>query len=589
MNQARSFLILALVFVAYLLWNQWQQTYPPEGSQAPVAAASSTQPSRSAGASGSVASADVPTATVPSAATSTAPAATPDVAAHAGAGAVSTQTHGQQVTVTTDVLRLTIDTRGGSIVRAALLKYPKTLGAKQSVQLLDDSPARAFTAQSGLVSRNAPAPDHRALFHVGKLHYALASGHKTVTVPLTWTAPDGVKVTKRYVFTRGSYVIKLQQQIDNGSASVWQGNAYRQLQRVVPPKPTYSNILAKYSDQSRYGYFGAAWYSPDDKFSKLAFDKFHEDPLKQRVSGGWVGMIQNYFMSAWLPPAKEKDQFASAVIQTQGAKPHYLIRAVGPSIRVAPGASTVSHARLYVGPKLRSRLADVAPGMKLAVDYGMFTLVAVPLHAVLTFFYNISGNWGVAIILLVLLINIVFYKLNAAQYKSAARMRKLKPRMDALKERYGDDKQKLQQATMEMYKKEKINPVGGCLPLLVTIPVFIGLYEVLRESVELRQAPFILWIHDLSAADPYFVLPILYAGVMLASQLLMPMQAGTDATQQKIMRFIPVVSGVFFAFFPAGLTLYYLVNGACRLGQQWWVMRRIDQQDTTKRLSKASR
>ena len=252
---------------------------------------------------------------------------------------------------------------------------------------------------------------------------------------------------------------------------------------------------------------------------------------------------------------------------------------MGPQISVAPGQTADSHASLYVGPKLADDLIAVTPSLKLAVDYGMFTIVAVPIHAVLDFMHRISGNWGMAIILLVLVLNLVLYKLSAAQYVSSAKMRKLKPRMDALKERYGDDKQKMQQAMMELYKKEKINPVSGCLPLVVQIPVFFALYVVLRESVELRQAPFFGWIHDLSVADPYFVLPILNMLVMLAQQFLMPQTPGMDPTQQKMMRFMPIVFSVLFAFFPAGLVLYYVVNGLWRLGQQWWVTRQVERAD----------
>jgi YidC/Oxa1 family membrane protein insertase len=260
---------------------------------------------------------------------------------------------------------------------------------------------------------------------------------------------------------------------------------------------------------------------------------------------------------------------------------------MGPSFTVAPGAHGGSQARLYVGPKLREQLATIAPGFELSLDYGVFSIVASPLHWILSHLHKLVGNWGFAIILLVLLINVAIYKLSEAQYVSAARMRKLKPRMDALKERYGDDRQKLQQAMMELYKKEKINPVAGCLPILVTIPIFFALYTVLRESVELRQAPFVGWIHDLSAADPYFVLPALYMGVMLVTQWMMPTQPGMDPTQAKMMKFMPLIFGVMFAFFPAGLVLYYIVNGLCRLAQQWWITRRIDRAEAAKALAKS--
>lgn len=567
MNQTRTFLLFALVAVAYLLWNAWEKDYAMPPASPAVAAASPP-----AGASKADASAGVPDAA--------SPAAVPSDTSSKEAAA------GQLVTVTTDVLRLTIDTRGGSLVRSELLNYPVTPRTKKNpnpapIRLLDDRGSHFFTAQDGLISADGAAPDHRALFQTARTSYTLEPGQNALDVALTWTDASGVSVTKRYTVHRGSYVVDLTQQIDNGSARSWTGNAYRQLQRVIPPAPQHSNFLEKFSDQSRYSFFGAAWYSPEKKFDKLAFDKFAKEPLNLPVTGGWTAMEQHYFVTAWLPPANEADKFSTAVLNDQdGAR--YLIRDMGPSLTVAAGKQGASQARLYVGPKLREQLATIAPGLELTLDYGMFSIVASPLHWILNQLHKFSGNWGFAIILLVLLINVAIYKLSEAQYVSAARMRKLKPRMDALKERYGDDKQKMQQAMMEMYKKEKINPVAGCLPVLITIPIFFALYTVLRESVELRQAPFVGWIHDLSAADPYFVLPALYVLVMLATQWMMPQQPGMDPTQAKMMKFMPLMFAVMFAFFPAGLVVYYIVNGLCRLAQQWWVTRRIDRAEAAK-------
>jgi YidC/Oxa1 family membrane protein insertase len=555
MNQTRTFLLFALLAVAYLLFQQWEQDYGPH-PPTPVAASNS-----SSGANGG----------------SNVPGALPSISnGNAGEGT------GQLVTVTTDVLRLTIDTRGGSIVRSELLEYPVTPRTKHDpnpapIHLLDDSASDYFAAQSGLVSADGAAPDHRALFQATQSSYQLASGQDTLNVDLTWTDPSGVKVLKRYTLHRGSYVIDLDQQIDNGSGKSWDGNAYHQLQRVDRPAPVYSNFLQRISDQSRYGFFGAAWYSPDQKFNKLAFDKFEKEPLdKNQVTGGWVAMMQQYFVGAWIPPAKEANTFSTAVVNETDGKPRYVIRSVSPQISVAPGQHADNTAQLYVGPKLPSQLGAIAPGLDLTIDYGMLKIFAEPLHWILAQLDKLTGNWGVSIVLLVLLINLATFKLSNAQFESANKMRKLKPRIDALKERYGDDRQKMQQAMMELYKKEKVNPAAGCFPLLVTIPIFYGLYYVLRDSVELRQAPFFGWIHDLSAADPYFVLPILYTIVMLAQQWLMPVQPGMDPTQQKMMKFMPLMFAVIFLFFPSGLVLYYVVNGLCRLLQQWWVMRRTD-------------
>jgi YidC/Oxa1 family membrane protein insertase len=553
MNQLRPTLVIALFAVAFLLWQAWDQDYSPHPVSAPTTSATSSD-------NGNV------------------PGAAPSIA---NTGAEGATTAAQLVTVTTDVLRLTIDTRGGSIVRSELLNYPITPRTKKipdpaPIRLLDDGASDYFSAQSGLVSADGAAPDHRAVFQTSQTSYTLADGQDALNIDLTWTDPSGIKVVKRYTLHRGSYVIDLDQQIDNGSGKTWDGNAYRQLQRVDRPAPVYSNFLERMSDQSRYGFFGAVWYSPDQKFNKLAYDKFEKEPLQGQATGGWVGMMQNYFLGAWIPPTKEADTFSSTIVNNDGGAPHYVIRAVGPQMSVAPGQQASSAAQLYVGPKLPDVLQTVAPGLELTIDYGMLKIFAEPLHWVLAQLHKLTHNWGVSIVLLVLLINLVTFKFTNAQFASAAKMRKLKPRMDALKERYGDDRQKMQQAMMELYKKEKVNPAAGCLPLLITIPIFYGLYYVLRDSVELRQAPFFGWIHDLSAADPYFVLPVIYTIVMLAQQWLMPPAAGMDPTQQKMMKFMPLMFAFIFLFFPSGLVLYYAVNGICRLLQQWVMMRRHD-------------
>ena len=552
MNQTRTFLLFALLAVAYLLWTSWEQDYAPHPTT-------------------------TPTATATAVGGSTAPGAAPAI----GTAGTESASPAQLITVTTDVLRLTIDTRGGSIVRSELLTYPVTPRTKKDpdpapIRLLDDGATDYFAAQSGLVSADGAAPDHRTVFQAAQTSYALASGQDALNVDLTWTDPSGVKVIKRYTLHRGSYVIDLDQQIDNGSSKTWDGNAYRQLQRVNRPVPVYSNFLQRMSDQSQYGFFGAVWYSPEQKFNKLGFDKFEKEPLQSQVTGGWVAMMQQYFLTAWIPPAKEAETFSTATVDNEGSAPRYVIRSVGPQMSVAPGQQASSTAQLYVGPKLPDALQTIAPGLELTIDYGMLKIFAEPLHWVLAQLDKLTNNWGVSIVLLVLLINLVTFKFTNAQFESASKMRKLKPRMDALKERYGDDRQKMQQAMMELYKKEKVNPAAGCLPLLITIPIFYGLYYVLRDSVELRQAPFFGWIHDLSAADPYFVLPVLYTIVMLLQQWLMPPAAGMDPTQAKMMKFMPLMFAVIFLFFPSGLVLYYVVNGLCRLLQQWWMMRRHD-------------
>jgi YidC/Oxa1 family membrane protein insertase len=561
MNNPRTFLLVALFALAYLIWSQWELDYGPKA--APVTTTSTPA------ADSSVAPIST-TADVPQAGQVGATVAAPASTANADVAAPI-----EPVVVTTDVLRVEIDPRGGSVISADLLDYPQQPKQPERVRLLDTDPARFFVAQSGLVSNGSPAPDHQAVFEVEKNAYTLADGAASIEVPLVWRDASGVSVRKVFVFERGSYAIEQRQQIVNQGTSVWTGNAYRQLQRV--PLHIDSSGIKGYTNTERYSFMGAAWYSPQEKFQKLAFDKFAKEPLDRNVSGGWIAMLQHYFFAAWIPPADEADTFVTAEVKTTAAQ-RYLVRAVSPAVSVEPGAEKTLSARLYVGPKLQSTLDELAPGLAKTADYGMFTVISEPLHWLLAQFHKLTGNWGFAIILLVLLIKAVFFKLSEAQYRSMAKMRKMQPRVAALKERYGDDRTKMNQAMMELYQKEKINPLGGCLPMLVQMPIFFALYWVLLESVELRQAPFILWIQNLTAPDPYFVLPVLNAATMLATQWLTPM-TGMDPLQAKMMKFMPVIFSVLFAFFPAGLVLYWTVNGALGLLQQVIITRRIEAGD----------
>jgi YidC/Oxa1 family membrane protein insertase len=584
-NQTRTLLVVALLFVAWLIWNQWQQDYAPQpaqntAQQAPAAAGNT------AGASQKAVPGEVPAAAA-NAPASPASAATPTATPVPSIPETATPAAGaphQYVTLSNDVLRLTIDTHGGSVVRADLLAYPKQVkGDTSPVRLLSDDPQRLFVAQDGLVGANgSPAPSHLTTFTAGASAYSLQPGANEVTAELTWRDASGVSVSKRYTLKRGSYAVQLAQQIDNRSARSWSGNAYEQIERVEPPPPP--KHFLEFYDPERSSFLGAAWYSQSDKFEKLAFDKFETDPLNHDVQGGWVAMIQHYFFAAWIPPATQTDQFSSAKLPPPngGDKPRFLIRARGPGVTVAPGRSTTLNASLYVGPKTQDTLSTIAPGLELTIDYGIFTVIAQPLFWILSKFHAFVGNWGVAIILLVLLIKALFFKLTEQQYKAGAKMRKLSPKLKALKERYGEDKQKQQQAMMELYKKEKVNPMAGCLPSLVQIPVFFALYYVLMYSVELRHAPFYGWIHDLSAPDPYFILPALYTITMIATQFLTP-SPGMDPTQAKMMKVMPILFAVMFAFFPAGLTLYYVINGLTSVIQQWVITRRIEKADTRAR------
>ncbi len=570
-NQTRTLLVVALLFVAYLLWQQWQHDYP--AVPPPPSVATSTVPA-SAGVPSATSSAPVASAApIP-----TAPASAPETAA------VPTTPTKELVSLSNDVLKLAIDPRGGTLVEADLLEYPEKVGRDRApVRLLDRANAHYYVAQDGLVGADgSAAPDHRAMFTPAAGSYSLQPGAKEVTATLDWHDPaTGVEVIKRYTLERGSYVVGLSQEIINHGSKLWQGNAYEQLERIEPP-PAPKHFLEFYNPDS-LAYTGAAWYSPADKFQKLKFGDFEKDALHQQVTGGWVAMSQRFFVGAWIPDAKLKQAFSSVEIPAAGTdgKPRYLIRVMGPSLDVAPGANTTTDARLYVGPKLQNHLASIAPGLNYTVDYGIWTVIATPMFKLLSGLHALVKNWGLAIIVLVLIIQGLTWKLTEAQYRSGARMRKLQPRLKALKERFGDDKQKYQQAMMELYKKEKINPMSGCLPTLVVLPIFFALYYVLIYSVELRHATF-LWIPDLSAADPYFILPVLYTLTMVGTSFLTPAQ-GMDPTQAKLMKVMPLLFSAIFYFFPAGLTLYYVVRGICMVSQQWYVTRQVERAEARTR------
>ena len=554
MSSTRSFLLLALLAISYMLYSAWEQDYGLKPAAPTPAAATGSSATPATAAAGNDVSAAATTANaVP----------TPSAADTGKEPAVQT------ISVATDVLHVEISTLGGSVVRADLLAYPIDPKDKtKPVRLLDDGNAHYFVAQTGLVSSSGAAPSHKTPFNAEKTNYDLAAGTDKIEVPLTWTDASGISVRKVFVFTRGSYLIETREEVANTGTAAWTGNEYRQLQRTAPPAQS-GGLFSVYNSEA-YAFVGAAWYA-QGKFNKLAFAKFSESPLNNtEVSGGWVALLQHYFFAAFIPTAGEADQYSTSVLQD-----HYLIRALSPALTVAPNATGTFATRLYVGPKLQSELANVAPGLELTADYGILTFIAQPMHWVLVQLHKLTGNWGVAIILLVLLLKLALYKPSEAQYRSMAKMKQFQPRLEALKERYGDDKQKLNAATMELYKKEKINPLGGCLPILIQMPIFFALLWVLQESVELRQAPFFGWIQNLSAPDPLFILPILNGVAMLATQWLSPASPGMDPMQQRMMKFMPLIFAVMFAFAPAGLTLYWTVNGWLSLLQQWIITKRV--------------
>lgn len=567
MNQTRVFLIFAWLMVATLLWMEWnkEQSAPPP---APATTASATPtvpdmalPHDAAG------TASVPG--VPSMAALPAPAA--------ATGVANTDAKTDTVTVDTDVLKVVLD--GGEVLQADLLAYPSTADEDSPpVRLFSQDPATFFVAQSGWVSNAGSTPTHQSGFVLDRsalpagADFRLAPGEDEVVVPFVWHGPNGVSIQRRYTFHRGGYVVDVSDRVLNQGDAPWQGFVYRQLGRV----PRALESSAPMSPE-KYSFQGAAWFSAADKYEKRKYTDFNDDgPLDKQVTGGWIAFLQHHFFGAWIPGSGDASTFSLST-PAGAAGTQYLIREVGPGVIVAPGASAQTQARLWVGPKLVNQIqAQQVPGLDRAVDFSRFAPMAALagwLFWVLQWLHGVLGNWGWSIVGLVVLLKAVMFPLSAAQYKSMAKMRKFQPRMAQLKERYGDDKQKLQQAMMELYKKEKINPVGGCLPLVLQMPVFLALYWMLSESVELRHAPWILWIQDLTARDPYFVLPVINIALMWATQKLNPM-TGVDPMQQKMMQFMPLAFGVMFAFFPAGLVLYWVTNAGLGLIQQWWMIKK---------------
>ncbi len=578
MNQTRTFLVFAWLALAYFAWLAWEQDHavlqpatidPIAASKAPSTSPTNAVPNPAPAAS--PASADGTPVPAPiSAATLS---ATPPGKAETPAAA--------QVTLSNDVLRLHIDPRGASVIGAELLAYGQTADRNSlPVKLLDNDMTDLFVAESGLVS-NTVAPSHQSVFQVegtpvGAAATTRAMGRRddSIAQSFIWSDPAGLQVRKTYTLKRGSYVVAMHEEIRNGSSSAWTGNDYRQLRRVPP-------IIKKTggpTNPESYAFVGAAWYSPEEKYETRALTKF-EPPVDKTVTGGWMAMVQHYYMAAWIPDPREPTRLS---ITTDGANgtPVYRIISQGPVLQIPAGGHHGIDARLYVGPELQDTLPSIAPGLGLTVDYGWFTVFAGPLYWLLSKLHWMLGNWGWSIVALVLLIKLALFKLSETQYKSMARMRAVQPRLEALKERYGDDKQQYQLAMMELYKKEKINPAGGCLPMLVQIPIFFALYRVLLYSVELRHAPWMGWIHSLSDQDPYFVLPVLYMLSMIATQRLTP-SPGMDPMQRKMMQIMPLVMGAMFMFFPAGLVLYWVVSNTLGLLQQWWLMRKHGSPGTT--------
>jgi YidC/Oxa1 family membrane protein insertase len=534
------------VSVVLLLWatvQQWQQDYAPAPT-APAAADAAAPPPPAA-------LPEVPGTAVPAAPSAgsapAAPAAPPTAAAPAG----------EIVTVRTDVLDVEINTLGGDLQRVRLPRYPVHKDQPDvPVELLSPDPAQRFLFHTGLRALDGrPEANHLQPMRAAQTEYTLADGTDELAVTLTWEAPGEVAVDKTYTFRRGRYDVGLEYRVRNLGEAPYAAASYLQLERLHdPPEQSYFNV-------ETYSFTGPVAYD-GDKYEKLQVDELAEEPFRQDVAKGWIASIQHHFLAAAVPPAEQ-----SWAYDGSANGPVYTLSAIGPATAVPPGGEATLGAQLFVGPKLQAQMDDVAEGLKLTVDYGMLTLLAQPLFWLLQQIYGLVGNWGWAIIIATFLIKLAFYPLTEKSGRSMAAMRKLQPRLQALQERYKDDRQAMSQALMDLYKREKVNPAAGCLPMLIQIPFFIAYYWVLLESVEMRQAPFMLWITDLSVRDPYFVLPLIMAGAMFLQTSLNP--APPDPVQAKIMKWMPMVFAGMFAFFPAGLVLYWLTNSVLSIAQQW--------------------
>lgn len=470
------------------------------------------------------------------------------------------------VTVRTDVLDVVIDTYGGDIVRVALPKHRVSVDPNaDAMVILNRTETRTYIAQSGLIGQNGTdTGESRPLYTVAQDSYTLAPGAGELRVSLQLTQ-GAVAIEKQFVFRRGDYLLDVVYQVKNNGSTPWQGHLFGQIQRDA------SNPNSSGGGMTPSPFLGAAITSEEHNYIKNDFDDIAEGPIKTTKVGGWVAMVQHYFISAWVPDQQLKNDF---LLRKLGEKHLYTLGFTSPGQTVLPGQEGELRASFYAGPKDQQRLEKISPYLDLTVDYGWLWWVAKPLFYGLTFFHGVVGNWGWSIVLLTVLIKGIFYPLSATSYRSMARMRKLQPEMKRLKDLYGDDRQKMSQETMGLYKREKVNPLGGCLPMLIQMPVFLALYWVLNESVELRHAPWIYWIVDLSVKDPFYVLPILNGISMFVLQTLQP--APPDPTQAKVMKIMPVAFSFFFMFFPAGLVLYWTVNSMLSIAQQWAITRSVD-------------
>ena len=547
MNTQKIFLFIAIFLTIFILWDKWELTQSTDENgntitQTNIVAVDSQD-----------AAIDVPSPSdVPNVASTVTEDTTPIID--------NSFTQGTFTTVVTDLLTVEISHKGGTIINAYLNEYPKELKSEEKFQLLSNSPDRIFHAQSGLIPAEQ-MPTHQSEYTSERQEYFL-QGNSELIVPLIWKGDNGVVVTKKYHFKPDSYIVEVDYLISNNSNTDQIVSSYTQLSHGSEEESGGGFMMGMQN------FSGGATYNDEEIFEKIDFEDFDSSPKTTSI-GGWAAMIQHYFFAAWIPNDDEKHTYS-----TKSSRGKYLLTTVNPSSKIAAGTTaSLGKNQLYIGPKEHVRLELLAPGLDKTVDYGWLFIIAKPVAIFLHWIYSFIGNWALSIIVLTLIIKLAFYKLSEKSFRSMAGMKKLAPRLQKIKETYKDDKQKIGKKTMELYKSEKINPAAGCLPILVQIPVFISIYWVLIEMVELRQTPF-LYLPDLSMKDPYFILPLIMGASMWFQQRLNPPPA--DPIQAKIMMMLPVVFTVFFLWFPSGLVLYWVTNNVLSITQQVYINKKIN-------------
>ncbi len=535
MESQRTFLFIGLLLVTYLLFIEWNNDYGPQ----PAATQASAQVNTT---DATAADTDVPASDLPS-------------------NAAPTVAKARVIQVTTDVLDVKINTQGGDIIEANLLQYEEELGNNTPFMLLGEFGGNEYFAQSGLVGANGPDAhsEGRPTYQVEQQSYTLTGD--TLVVPMTFTNDQGIEVVKTYTFKKGQYDAEVSFTVKNSAAQAASVQMYNQIRRTVQEKGSMV-------DQT---YLGTAYGTEEEPYEKYSFSDIADKDLKEMTLGGYVAFIQHYFVSAWVP---KQDQTNAIYSMMRGGNTA-VIGVKSQPITVPTNGEVTLSSTYYMGPKNQDALSELHPDLDLTVDYGWLWFISQPLFSLLKLLYGFIGNWGFAIIAITVIVKMILYPLTKAQYTSMAKMRALQPKMQALKDKYGDDRQKFGQAMMEMYRKEKVNPMGGCFPLLLQMPIFLALFYVFLESTELRHAEFGLWLTDLSAKDPYFILPILFGASMFLTQKLQPTTI-TDPMQQKMMTWMPVIFSVFFIWFPSGLVLYWLVSNLISIAQMLYIYRGME-------------